>query len=163
MVYNNFEILKKLRDKANTQKLSTLDSLEMRALKDELWKIPAPSSVFYESSYEKAEEILQNGWSEPIIRCYTSACNILGNRSFTYQNSLVWLRIDLSHLKLVNIYTVPYTPGDWSTPQERSLWENGNFPNDVEGWYRPGDVVVLRSSSARKYCGNVILGAKRKL
>ena len=142
--------------------MSTPDSLEFRALKGELWKVPPPSSVWYECTQASAERILKEGWGTGVIRCYPSPYVILGNRSIFYQNTIVWLRIELTSLNLVNLYEIPYTSGDWSTPQERTSWEAGNFPAGVDGWYRPDDVVVIRSEVAWKMCDKVIHGSKKR-
>lgn len=162
MQYNKAEILKELRIKAGEFRLSTPDSMEFRALKCELWKVQHPATVWYECTQENAEKIIESGFKEPIIRCYPSPYIALGNRSFFYQSRIVWLRIELGSLNLVNLYTIPYTPGDWSILQERASWEMDNFPSDIDGWYRPDDVVVLRSDVAWNNWDKIIHGSKNK-
>ena len=162
MGYDKEGILRELREKAGEYRLSTPDSLEFRALKGEWWRIPPPSSVWFECTQESAEKILEDGWGEGTVRCYPSPNVILGYRSFSYQSKIVRLRIPLESLTLVNLYEIPYTPGEWSTPQERTGWEMGNFPDGVDGWYRPDEVVVLRSEVAWRNCDKVIHGSKKK-
>lgn len=162
MVYDKVAILRELHVRAGEFRLSTPDSMEFRALKGELWKVPPPSFVWFECTQGDAEKIVCEGFGKCTIQCYPSPFVILGNRSFFYKSKIVWLRIQLDSLNLVNLYTIPYSPGDWNTPQERTDWEIDNFPVDVDGWYRPDDVVVLRSDAAWKNCDKVIHGLKKK-
>lgn len=162
MIYDKFQILKELKVKESEFKLSTPDSMELRVLKGQLWKIDPPSSVWFECTQENAEKIIVNGWSEAIIRCYPSPCIDLRYRSFFHKSRIVWLRIDLASLNLINIYCVPYIPGDWDIQQPRTCWERGQFPAEVDGWYRPDDVVMLRSTAAAISCDKIIHGYKKK-